>query len=356
MKTVLVAVGVRSHAPKLWALLQAESREGLWFHYLHSGQHPFWETWGASAEALGLPAPLEQGRVSGEGGERLGEMVAFFAQALRRHRPDWFLAIGDADTALAAALAAHTEGVPLAHVEAGLRTPCPNREDGSRRAITPLARLHLAPSRGAVENLLSEGVERERVVLTGDLLADAHGLSASRWLALSSSLLPQLGLKRWGYIVASLHRKENRENPKALREFCRTAAELAQRMPVLILRHPSSAEGLLEAGCASSGVGFLAADYLETQALLSGAKLVITDSGGLEREAYLHGVPSVVYRPCGEWTELHHPDFPHLAPPGKGALLDLALAYLEAPPPRMPEGILGDGRARERILEALLRV
>jgi len=312
---------------------------------LHTGQHYDPELSQVFFEELGL----EESRYALDlRSADTEEMRAAIAGPLRDEQPDWVLVYGDTNSTLAGALAAADAGVPLAHVEAGLRSgDLSMPEERNRIETDRLAQLLLTPDERSREQLASEGVPG-RAEVVGDVMADACYRLAPVARERSRAL-QDLGLEPSGYLLLTLHREANTRQPRLGR-----IAEGIRRIEEAIVFpvHPRT-RAALDAEGIDLGPRVLRRPplgYLDLTALASQARLVLTDSGGLQKEAYWHGVPCVTLRPSTEWVDT--------VEAGGNVLVDddperLLAAVASARMPAEPPQLYGDGRAAARIAEAL---
>jgi UDP-N-acetylglucosamine 2-epimerase len=278
-------------------------------------------------------------------------MLVRLEEVLQKELPDWVLVYGDTNSTLAGALAAVKLGIPVAHVEAGLRSFNRAMPEEHNRILTDhCADLLLCPTQTAVDLLRDEGVTRG-VHLVGDVMYDAAlqfaGVARQR-----STILADLGLAPGTYALATLHRPYNTDDPERLREVL--AALDALEMPVILPLHPRTRSRLAElepAGRAARNTHHISpVGYLDMLALEQSACLILTDSGGVQKEAYFFAVPCVTLRPETEWVETVAAGWNRLAWGDATAVVGAARRPwpVEPPPP-----VFGDGRAAERILSLL---
>lgn len=299
-----------------------------------------------------------------------GAVVEGVARVLRSQRPDWLVVQGDTTTAFAAALAGFYERVPVAHVEAGLRTHdpmSPRPEEMNRRLVSELAALHFAPTARAAANLAREGIDAERVLVTGNTVIDALRWTAERpeggpvLQAVMAQHAPALAASTRRWILVTLHRRENLG--ERLENICGGLAQLAARGDVEIV-FPVHLNPVVRASVEQL-LGGLAAvhrlpplEYLPFVALLRRAYLVITDSGGIQQEAPGLGKPVLVARDTTERPEaieagtalLAGADGAHIAQLAS-RLLDDTAAYAAMAGAVNP---FGDGHSARRIVARLL--
>ena len=307
---IVSVVGTRPQLIKAAALfpsLRARHEEV----FVDTGQHWDDSMAGDFFVELGLPQPDHAlGIGGGTSAEQVGRMLPAIARILVDERPDAVLVYGDTNSTLAGALAAATTGVPVAHVEAGLRSFDRRMPEETNRVLTDhVSRWLFAPTPTAVANLAGEGI-RDGVVLVGDLM---QGLAArvSAEVRDGDTVLPLIGrrlgvdLTPGGYLFATIHRAENR-SPAAIRAWAATLANAARPdRPVVLALHPGTGEALERLGLPiGESVRVVAPlDYRSTIALQLHAAAVLTDSGGIQREAAWLGVPCLVLRGTTEWTE-----------------------------------------------------
>lgn len=374
-KKILTVVGARPQfikAAPVSRMLRREAQEVL----VHTGQHYDPDMSDIFFRELHIPQPdysLEVG--SGRHGEQTGAMLARLEEVMLQEKPDWVLVYGDTNSTLAGALAAAKLHLPVAHVEAGLRSF--NRrmpEEINRVMADHLAQVLFAPTRTAVDNLVREGftsiaqggeLYREdppgagaaastafpAVVNSGDVMLDA--LNFNRRLAEAAAA----GLFRGEYYLATVHRAENTDRPETLAAVLEALASLDR--PVILPLHPRTRDKSAELGLGRLlGAPPLRveppAGYLKMLALQENAAAVITDSGGMQKEAYFLGVPCVTLREETEWPETLVGGWNRLVPPGPGLKERLRAALAEPPRDRPREGPFGDGEATGRIVRWLL--
>ena len=312
---------------------------------VHTGQHHDDELSTIFVRELGVPRPeVELGIHGGTNSDQTARMLTALAPLLAERRPDRVLVYGDTNSTLAGALAAAQARIPVAHVEAGMRSFDRAMPEELNRVLTDHASdLLLCPSQTAVDNLRRESVAGE-VVLVGDVMVDVAHLFQPRARDEDPALHPP-------YVLATAHRAGNVDDPQRLAAL----VELLLAVPedVILPLHPRTRARLQDAGLLdrlASGVELLAPQgYLDFTSLLVHARAVLTDSGGVQKEAYIAGVPCVTLRDTTEWKET--------VDAGWNALVDLdrdaALAALRRTPPAERPELYGDGRAGERVVSSL---
>lgn len=355
MNTILTVVGARPQFIKAAPVSRALAAAGLREVLVHSGQHYDAAMSERFFDELGLKAPDHNlGVGSGSHAEQTGRMLMALGPLIERQRPRWVLVYGDTNTTLAAALAAAKLVVPLAHVEAGLRSGNMAMPEEINRIVTDrISQLLFAPTVTAAAQLRREGVEDARIVTCGDVMYDA-ALTFSARARESSGIVEALAVPRGGFLLATLHRAENTD------DAARLAAILAglsdSGMPVVLPLHPRTAKRIAELDLVVSPLirRIEPVGYLDMLSLLDAARLVVTDSGGLQKEAYFVGTPCVTVRTETEWPELVGAGWNRLVPPvGREAVASGIAAALAADLPTEAPRFYGDGNAAKIIAEAL---
>jgi UDP-GlcNAc3NAcA epimerase len=350
---VLTVVGNRPQFVKASAVsgpLRRRHAEVL----VHTGQHYDDELSAVFFRELGVPAA---DRVLGVGGgsntSQTARMLGGLAPVIEEVSPDVVLVYGDTNSTLAGALAGAQAGVPVAHLEAGMRSFDRSMPEELSRVVTDhLSELLLCSSEEAVANLRREGLE-DRAQLVGDVMVDvALGMQPRARPRLD--LVAAHGLEPGGYVLVTAHRAGTVDDPRRLEMLVELLSAIP--LPAILPLHPRTrsrleAAGLLERLTREPGQLVLTdpLGYLELTALLCNACAVMTDSGGLQKEAYLAGVPCITLRPSTEWVETVNA--------GWNVVVDLdaaaAIGALGREHPRERPQLYGDGRAGERAVSAL---
>lgn len=349
---VLSVVGARPQFVKA-ALLSAEfARRGVAEIVVHTGQHYDAAMSDVFFEELSLPAPAHHlGVGSGGHGGQTGEMLKRLEPVVLDESPDWVLVYGDTNSTLAGALVASKLHVPVAHVEAGLRSF--NRampEEINRVVADHVADLLLVPNENAAKQLASEGITRG-VRVVGDLMVDLVTQVAQR-LPKIPAVVERLGLTPRAYCVATIHRASNTDERSA---FERLIVGLrAVDMPIVFPVHPRTREIAQSIGV-GRGDNIIACDplpYMEMASLVARSAMVFTDSGGLQKEAFVLKVPCVTLREETEWGETLEDGWNVLAGSDPNRIVQ---ASRRMTPVRQGRPY-GDGHAAARIVDALAGV
>lgn len=351
MKIVSV-VGARPQFVKCAAVsreLRKEHTEIL----VHTGQHYDPEMSNVFFEDLRIPKPdYHLGVGSGSHGKQTGEILVKVEEVLVKEKPDLVLVYGDTNSTLAGALAAAKLHIPVAHVEAGLRSFDRTMPEELNRVVTDhLSDLLFCPTETAVDNLRNEGITRG-VYLVGDVMADV--LAYSQGIAEKSShIIETLNLESHKYYVATVHRPSNTDNRNAMTTIIRTLGQAD--VPVVFPIHPRTRKFLDEYRLFSRLPGNIRIieplGYLDMIRLMGSAKKILTDSGGIQKEAYMLGVPCVTLRENTEWVETLHDGWNILT----GSDEEKILAAIMKPRPTLPQRDLypsGSGRKIRQIISS----
>ena len=325
MTTIVTVVGARPQFVKAAAVSRVlRNRPQVRELLIHTGQHYDENMSGVFFEELDIPRPDYELHVgSGPHGEQTGKMLAAIEKVLSDVRPDWLLVYGDTNSTLAGGLAAAKLGVKIAHVEAGLRSF--NRrmpEEINRVLVDHVSEILFAPTDAAVRNLLNEGIAPEAIDLVGDVMFDAALFYGAR-LKAATDVLERHDLQQKKFVLATIHRAENTDDPQRLEAIVGGLTALGETTPVVLPLHPRTVGSLKRAGLADR----LAAKvriiepvgYLEMIVLERNARMIVTDSGGVQKEAFFQGVPCVTLRDETEWVELIETGWNRLAPPTDAA-------------------------------------
>jgi UDP-N-acetylglucosamine 2-epimerase (non-hydrolysing) len=309
----LVVAGARPNFMKVAPLLhQAEAynrrRQGqaprLEWLLVHTGQHYDRSLSDVFFEELRIPTPaFNLGVGAGSHAVQTANIMIKFEQTCLAETPDWVIVVGDVNSTLACTLAASKMGIKVAHVEAGLRSFDRSMPEEKNRLVTDaLADLLLTPSQDADENLRREGIPASRIRLVGNVMMDT--LTANLAQARASRILPELGLKARGFAYVTLHRPSNVDDPQSLAAIMAALSKLGSLMPVVFPVHPRTRKMLAQFGLglrSGEGVKILEpVGYHASLCLTENARLVLTDSGGLQEESTFFRTPCLTLRPNTE--------------------------------------------------------
>jgi len=304
--TIMHIVGNRPQFIKLSLLHRALSREtGVSSRIIHTGQHFADDMSAIFFRECGIPEPDHYLQVhSLPHAVMIGEMLIRLDGVLAAERPDAIVVYGDTNTTLAGALAARKRNIPLMHVEAGIRTGEADMPEESNRYVTDrLADLNFACTPLGAANLLKEGMPATRVFETGDLMLDAalHFAAPARS---SSTFAVGLGVSAGPFVLATVHRAENIDRPAALAAIVRALNSIHPDIPVVFPMHPRTEQVIREQGLDPKWLCCPPVGYMDMLALVQAASYVITDSGGLSREAFFFHKPSVIVMNRPFWPEI----------------------------------------------------
>ncbi len=343
-------VGARPQFIKASPVSRALKQAGHHEVIVHTGQHYDAQMSDVFFDEMGIARPdhfLEIG--SGSHAEQTGRMMIAVERTLIAERPDRALVYGDTNTTLAAALAACKLGVRLAHVEAGLRSFNRTMPEEHNRVLTDhCSDLLFCPTQTAVDNLANEGI-RAGVHLVGDVMYDAVLYFATRARE-QSRVLTALGVRPREYMLATVHRAYNTDDPAVLQRLLRALDSIGE--PVIFPLHPRTRARLAayDNGTEARNVRLVdPVGYLDMLALEQHAKVILTDSGGVQKEAFFFEVPCVTLRPETEWLETVSSGWNVLAGSDPDAIVSAARGG--ARPTGTPPRVFGDGRAAVLIAE-----
>ncbi len=354
---VLNVVGARPNFIKIAPVVKAMRQCGLPQFLVHTGQHYDERMSELFFRQLGIPEPdlnLEVG--SGSHAAQTAEVMKRFEPVVLEKRPDLVVVVGDVNSTLACALVGAKLNIPVAHIEAGLRSFDRTMPEEINRVLTDaISDLLFVSERSGLVNLKREGIPDEKVHFVGNVMIDT--LLLHREAADKSDILDRLGLGRQQrYVLVTLHRPSNVDDPERLAGLLRALAELARHLPVIFPIHPRTRKKAEEAGLGEELGRLLATDplgYLEFLHLMSRAQMVITDSGGVQEETTVLDVPCLTVRQNTERPATVECGTNRLVGTDPLAMLSAAREILggHRPASRLPE--LWDGRAALRIVEVL---
>lgn len=360
MKIVTV-VGARPQFIKAAALSRAirdVAHDRLQEVLVHTGQHYDNNMSKVFFDELDIPPPDHHLEISGgQHGAMTGRMLEAVESVLLRERPDWLLIYGDTNSTLAGALAAAKLHIPVAHVEAGLRSFNMRMPEEVNRVLADrVSRLLFCPTDTAVRNLAAEGV-RAGVHNVGDVMYDVALYSRER-ARLESHILATLGLTAGEYALATCHRAENTDSPARLGAILGGLAAVARTLPVVLPLHPRTRKLIAEHGLAHHLAALTVTDplpFLDMVALEQAARLILTDSGGVQKEAFFYGVPCITMRDETEWVETVELGWNTLTGASHDAIVAAADAAMTRPPAPTEVAPYGRGCAAQDILAHLLQ-
>lgn len=356
---IFTVVGARPNFMKAAPVHAAFSRAGVAHEIIHTGQHYDEAMSRVFFEELGMPRPvIDLGVGSGSHAEQTGAVMVGLERFFAERKPRAVLVVGDVNSTLAASLVAAKQGIFVGHIEAGLRSGDWSMPEEVNRVVTDsLADLLLTPSPDADRNLLAEGCAPESIARVGNVMIDTLMEHLPRARALD--LPARLGLRPGAYAVLTLHRPSNVDDPKVLRGILGAVARIAERVPVVFPVHPRTRKSIEALGVPLGETpGMVLTDplgYLDFLSLTSRARLVLTDSGGLQEESTVLGIPCLTLR--------KNTERPITIAEGTNVLVgtdpeviafeaERALANGDGAPHRVPA--LWDGQTAARIVDSVM--
>lgn len=291
---------------------------------IHTGQHFDENMSKVFFDELEISPPkYNLGIAGGSHGVQTGQMLEGIENILMQETPDIVLVYGDTNSTIAGSLAASKLHIPVAHVEAGLRSFNRHMPEEINRVVTDhISDILFVPTETGIQNLRKEGVVEERLHLIGDVMYDA-ALHFGRKASEVSTILNRMKLDPKSYILATVHRAENTDSPELLHSILEGLARVAVNIPVILPLHPRTRK-IIDGDSSFSRVRKMLnlidpIGYLDMIMLEKNARLIATDSGGVQKEAFFYGVPCVTLRCETEWVELLNLNWNILAPPVEGA-------------------------------------
>jgi UDP-N-acetylglucosamine 2-epimerase (non-hydrolysing) len=355
---ILHVVGARPNFMKTAPVMAEMARRPAEFEQLlvHTGQHYDFEMSEIFFRDLQMPTPdCFLGVGSCSHAEQTARIMIGFEPVVMEWRPDWVVVVGDVNSTAACALVCAKLGVRVAHLEAGLRSFDRSMPEEINRLVTDhLADLLLTPSRDADDNLLREGVDESRIEFVGNVMIDTlvGHISAAR----ARGIVSRLGLTAEGYALVTLHRPSNVDDPGDLQEVLQGLCQIGDNLPVVFPVHPRTRHNLdadMLAALAGRVILLDPLGYLDFIALLDSARLVITDSGGLQEESTFLGVPCLTVRPNTERPITIVSGTNRLVPRGRDALVAAAREASDEQKAALSIPELWDGVTAPRVARAI---
>ena len=363
MLKVIIVAGARPNFMKVAPIVAAMKRRHDEFQTIlvHTGQHYDAAMSEAFFRDLGMPEPdVYLGVGSASHAQQTAAIMQAFEAVAIREKPDWVIVVGDVNSTLACALVSVKVGTKVAHVEAGLRSRDRTMPEEINRLLTDqIADVLLTPSQDADANLRAEGIPEERIRFVGNVMIDSLLDHLERARQSTARALLELADKE--YAVLTLHRPANVDDADAFRGIIEALEELARRLTIVFPAHPRTRKMIAELGFSDRVEkikGLLVVDpfgYLDFLQLLSGARLVLTDSGGIQEETTVLGIPCVTLRENTERPITVEMGTNTIAGTNSADIIKAALIALDSPPnisARVPP--LWDGHTADRILDALI--
>lgn len=306
---ILTIIGARPQFIKAAAVSRViQSQHHLDEILVHTGQHFDANMSAVFFDELNIPEPkYNLGISGGSHGEQTGKMLIKIEEVFFEEKPDLVLVYGDTNSTLAGCLAAVKLHIPIAHVEAGLRSFNKLMPEEINRILTDHASdILFVPTLTAIKNLQKEGIAKSKIVQVGDVMLDATNYYSKK-AETSSTILPDLDLSDKEYVLVTIHRAENTDNLNKLKAIFDRLEKLTESHKLVLPLHPRTRKALLHIGFSidDSNIYFIdPVGYLDMLMLEKHSRMIITDSGGVQKEAYFHKVPCITLRDETEWTEL----------------------------------------------------
>jgi len=324
---------------------------------VHTGQHYDVNMSGSFFSEFGLPKPhVSLGVGSGSHAEQTARVMVAYEKVLQEQRPDLVVVVGDVNSTMAATLAASKLGVKVAHLEAGLRSFDRRMPEEINRLVTDvLADVLWAPSQDAVDNLLAEGIPPARIILVGNIMIDCLEMFRDR--IERQRTYSDYGQTKGTYGVVTIHRPSNVDEPLILRELCGILERVSESIPLVFPVHPRTRQRIAADGLLREAQGerrlFLPEPlgYAAFMSLVFNARLVVTDSGGIQEETTYLGIPCLTLRENTERPVTVTHGTNRLCAPGE--LLSRVCEILKDGPRPAPSIKFWDGRTAERVVEAI---
>lgn len=324
---------------------------------VHTGQHYDENMSKVFFDELSIPIPKYNLEISGgQHGAMTGHMLAGVENVLLQEKPDWLLVYGDTNSTLAGALAAAKLHIPVAHVEAGLRSFNMRMPEEINRIVADrISTLLFCPTVTAVKNLKAEGVSNG-VHDVGDVMYDAALYYRDRATS-ESKILSKLGVSPKKFALTTCHRAENTDDPKRLAQILSALVEISREVSVVLPLHPRTRKLISEYGLSGELDSMIVTEplsFLDMVALEQAAMVILTDSGGVQKEAFFYGVPCITMRDETEWVETVELGWNEIVGADKQNIIN-AYSRLSAQARKTGECPYGEGSSAKEIVEVLSR-
>jgi UDP-GlcNAc3NAcA epimerase len=358
---IITVVGARPQFIKAAAVSRAISSQfsnQVEEKIIHTGQHFDENMSQVFFDELDIPKPHYNLSVSGGShGAMTGKMLDGIEQVLLKEKPDWLLIYGDTNSTLAGALAASKLHIPIAHVEAGLRSFNMRMPEEINRIVSDrVSTLLFCPTETAVQNLRIEGITRG-VHNVGDVMYDVALYYRER-AQKNSRILSNLGVSNKGFVLATCHRAENTDDSQRLASILGAFSEIAKDMPLVLPLHPRTKKLIAENHLSSLLDLIITTEplpFLDMVALEQGAKMILTDSGGVQKEAFFYNTPCITLRDETEWVETISLGWNQLVGANAKAIIQAVEKINTGTNPMVQQNPYGNGDASQEICQYLLK-
>ncbi len=355
--SILLVAGARPNFVKILPLIREFKKHPKRIKYtlVHTGQHYDANMSKVFFKDLDIPKPdifLNTG--SAEQGAQTARIIEGIEKILIRNSYDMVIVVGDVNSTVAAALAAVKLGVKVAHVEAGLRSFDRNMPEEINRVLTDhISDILFTTETSGTRNLIREGISRRKIFFTGNIMLDSQKINSGR--IAKSKALSKLGLKKEGYCLVTIHRPSNVDDKKDLKSVTEILSEVSCRIDTVLPLHPRTEKALKKHGIRLKGVRLVSPlGYVDFQALLKNAKLVMTDSGGIQEEAAFYNIPCITLRENTERPVTINKGTNELAGTNKAKIKRLLNKILKDKWKKAKHIPLWDGKAAKRIVDIIL--
>ena len=350
-------IGTRPQIVKASAFSRiAEKKTGIEEIMVHTGQHYDRELSDLFFEELEIKRPKYNLAVgSASHAVQTAEMMVKLEEIVEIENPRAMMVYGDTNSTLAAALVAAKSHIPLAHVESGLRSFNKFMPEEINRIVTDrLSDILFCPTESAISNLINEGVSEKKIHLVGDIMYDAC-INYTEIARRKSTMMESLDLEKKRFVLATIHRAENTDDPKVLKAIVDALKAIAEGIRVILPLHPRTKSRI--GNCKDSRIEFITPmGYLDMLEMERNAKVIITDSGGVQKEAFFHGVPCITIRSETEWVELIEYGWNQLIDPTETCSLKERLLIAESnSSPGKEVSLYGKGNTSELIWDILIQ-
>jgi UDP-GlcNAc3NAcA epimerase len=353
---ILTVVGARPQFIKAATVSRKLKERSVREVIVHTGQHHDANMSQVFFDEMDIPVPDYNLGIHGLSHAAMtGQMMVGIEEIAGKERPDVVLVYGDTNSTMAAAIAAAKLMIPVAHVEAGLRSRNMRMPEEINRIVTDrISKYLFCPTKIAYDNLIAEGFGQGPcdVITTGDVMYDSV-LYYRKKLDGNKSILSSLGLDNRDFVLTTLHRAENTNDPQRLRSICSALNEINRTCPVILPIHPRTKSYLKQNGIQLEATLIDPVGYFDMLALLEKCKLVMTDSGGLQKESYFFGKFCITLRDETEWLELVHEGVNALAGASTEKIIELFMANRNRNVDSK-SGLYGDGDAAAKIVDRLV--
>lgn len=357
---VITIVGARPQFIKASVVSQAMKRHGVEEILVHTGQHYDHGMSQALFDEMTLPTPKYHLNIgSSTHGKQTGSMMCALEDILIKEKPNWVLVYGDTNSTLAGAITSSKLNIPLAHVEAGLRSYNKNMPEELNRILTDHASdLLFTPTDLATKTLLGEGIPHAAIVQAGDVMLDATLHYSSFAINKYKDFLKTIGVRPKEYILATIHRAENTDDRQKLSTIMDALKELSKNFPIVLPLHPRTEKALQKAAISFQKEERLhiipPVTYLQMLLLEKEARVIVTDSGGVQKEAFFCKTPCITLRSETEWTELLSLGWNTLCPVETVSKIVSTLKGLWDSKPDTANNPYGEGKASHTIVQTLI--